>query len=498
MESIWQMTTDIPEREQLSGSRSVDAAVIGGGMAGILTAYYLKQAGLDVLVIEGSRIGSGQTGKTTAKITVSHDLIYDKLIQEMGLGKAQQYAYANQEAVRQYKRLIQEEGIDCDYVECPSYLYSVISEKQLWEETKAAEKLGMDVKFTAETELPFQVRAALKYRNQARMHPLKFLKAVSDKIEVVEMTQVERVVGNRIETPYGNVEAEHIIFASHFPFVNVPGFYFMRMHQERSYVAALKGCKKMEGMYLGTDPEPEEPGQPFDGRNLSFRSFQDYLILGGFGHRTGENPVGGQYRQLEDAAKAYWPDCRTQTCWSAQDCVTLDDVPYIGKYSMKTANWYVAAGFRKWGMTSSMVAAHIIMGMITGAEVPYAEVFSPQRFKLGANVPELFKEGVHSAKSLIAQNFSLPKEKVEEIPAGHGGIVQYQGEKIGVYRDEAGETYFVTTRCPHLGCQLSWNPQEKSWDCPCHGSRFDYRGNLIDNPAQEGIADDTVLVSTAP
>jgi len=492
MESIWEMTTEIPGREQLSGGRNVQAAVIGGGLAGILTAYFLKQAGMDVLVIEGSRIGSGQTGRTTAKITVSHGLIYENLIREMGLGKAQQYAFANQEALRHYKRLIEEKKIDCDFEECTSYLYSVMEEKEIWEETRAAEKLGLGAKFTLQTELPFQVRAAIAYKDQARFHPLKFLKAVSEELDIVENTPVERVEGGVIETKYGNVKAEHIIFASHFPFINVPGFYFMRMHQERSYAAAFTGCPRMKDMYLGVDPCPGSHVGNYDGRALSFRGYGDYLLLGGYGHRTGENEAGGQYKRLEEAANSYWPGCRLKTAWSAQDCMTIDEVPYIGKYSAKTANWYVATGFRKWGMTSCMAAATVITGMITGAGVPYAEVFSPQRFQLGTAVPEMFKEGVHSAKSLIAQNFSLPKEKVDEIPAGHGGVVQYQGEKVGVYKDESGEPHFVTTRCPHLGCQLTWNPQELSWDCPCHGSRFDYRGNLLDNPAQEGICDETI------
>lgn len=490
MESIWYQSVEIPAREFLAGERHVDAAVIGGGMAGILTAWFLQRAGMKVLVIEGNRIGSGQTGKTTAKITVSHHLIYDKLIRKLGVEKAGQYLEANQAALSQYRQLIKQENISCDFRNCPSYLYSVQDKMKLEQETEAAGRLGADVGYTTQTELPFSVEAALRYDNQACFHPLKFLKHLAEKLDIVEDTPVIRVVENQLFTPYGKIEAEHIVFAAHYPFMNIPGYYFMRMHQERSYVTALTGCKKMEGMYLGIDPALQVTSENKEGQGLSFRSYNDYLLFGGYGHRTGENSFGGQYTRIRTLAEGYWPDCQVVSCWSAQDGVTVSGIPYIGRYSSRKSNWYVAAGFQKWGMTSSMVSAMLLSNMIAekSSSLPYADVFSPQNLYLAHTVPKLMKEGVFATKHFLKQRLVIPRTLLKTIPDGHGGIIWYRGKKVGVYKDDQGKPYFVTTRCPHLGCELSWNPEECSWDCSCHGSRFDYKGNLLDNPAQKGIA----------
>lgn len=501
MESIWYQSIKIPKKESLSGNRKVDAAVIGGGLAGMLTAWFLKESGMNVLVVEGNRIGSGQTGKTTAKITVSHNLIYEKLIRKVGMEKARQYADANQAALKQYRKLIEKEKISCDFRNCPSYLYSVQERNRMEKEADAAKRLGLDVHYTTQTELPFPVKAALCYEDQACFHPLKFLNYLAERLDVVERTPVTYVEGNQVLTPHGKIEAEHIVFASHYPFINVPGYYFMRMHQERSYVTAFTGCGKLNGMYLGIDPALPVTAENSEGTGLSFRSYDNFLLLGGYSHRTGENHTGGQYARLKKTAETYWPDCQAISCWSAQDGMPVSEIPYIGTYSSKKSNWYVAAGFGKWGMTSSMASAMILSDKIQRKQPAdfvnvvqgkndaacQSEVFSPRKLYLIHSMPNLLKEGTSAAKHLLQQNLSIPGKFLKNIPAGHGGIIWYQGKKMGVYKDENGHPYFVTTKCPHLGCELSWNPEEKSWDCPCHGSRFDYKGNLLDNPAQRGI-----------
>ena len=511
MESIWYQDMNIPKMDSLSGSCHTEAVVIGGGLSGILTAYYLKQAGVDVMVIEGNRIGSGQTGKTTAKITVSHNLIYDRLIHERGWNQALQYAQANLEALNQYEILVKKLKIDCDFRICPSYLYAAEDSgckdeqyglngpEKLFREAQAAARLGLAAELKSETELPFPVKAALCYERQACFHPLKFLSHMASELScsrektgknrcfIVENTPVEQVIENQVITPFGTVTADHIVFASHFPFINRPGYYFMRMHQDRSYVAAFTGCQELQGMYLGIDPAPPAWKENASGKGRSFRSFGEYMLLGGYGHRTGRNANGGQYDKLKELGAFYWPGCKIQTCWSAQDCMTVSTTPYIGKYSSRKSNWYVAAGFQKWGMTSSMVSALLISRMIRNGtdDVPYAEVFSPQKLHLGEIVPKLMCEGMTAGKNLLKQNLWIPGKLLKQVLPGQGGVVWYQGKKLGVYRCGDGTLYFVTTRCPHLGCELTWNQEEKSWDCPCHGSRFDYRGNLLDNPAQK-------------
>lgn len=475
-ESLWNRTVDIPRREQLRKDLHTEAAVIGAGLAGVLIADRLQKCGVQTVVLEASRIGSGQTGNTTAKITSQHGMIYDALIQTLGEENARKYASANEQAIQEYQAMVQKQNIDCDFTTASAYLYSQINDAPLRREAEAAASLGIDAHFTQKTELPFSVAGAARFDGQARFHPMKFLREVSDGLEIYENTPVRSVEDHEIHTDQGTVRAETVVFATHFPFINVPGWYFMRMHQERSYVLALESDWLPEGMYYGVDAD-----------GLSFRAAEGKLLLGGGNHRTGENSCGGRYKGLLERAERMVPGCREVARWSAQDCVTLDGVPYIGRYSDARPSWFVATGFGKWGMTSSMVSALLIAGEMTGHTPEWASVFSPGRFQLSAEAKNLATETVQSFKGLARELFSVPNTMLDALPVGHGGIVEVNGEKAGVYKDEMGTCHVVDPRCPHLGCQLEWNPDEKSWDCPCHGSRFSYDGALIDNPAQERL-----------
>lgn len=476
MESIWSRTTEHKKRVPLTKDIQVEAAVIGGGMAGILTAWFLQNAGLETVVLEAAQAGGGQTKNTSAKITSQHGLVYANLLKTFGAEKALQYARANEHAIEHYRRIIKEQDIVCQLETRSAYLYAVEDAEVLRQEAEAAKTLGLYSYFTKDVELPFEVKGALCFDRQAQFHPLRFLYALAEKLTVYEQTAVTEIRENCLYTTGGSVKAKYVVFASHFPFLNVPGYYFMRMHQQRSYIMALKNATQLNGMYLG-----------IDGNQLSFRNSGDLLLLGGAGHRTGENEAGGRYEKLRKCSQSLWPDSQEMAHWSAQDCMTLDGIPYIGQFSSATPNWYVATGFQKWGMTSSMLSAELIREAILGRSNPDAEVFSPQRVDISASAKQFMEEGKQVAKSLSQKFFSLPKEQIEEVENGHGKIVEYEGEKVGVYKNEDGEAFIVSVKCPHLGCQLKWNQDEISWDCPCHGSRFDYEGNLLDNPAQGGL-----------
>ena len=443
MDSIWTMTASIPERETLKENISIDTVVIGGGIAGVLTAYFLQQKGIDVIVLEAARLFSGQTKNTTAKITLQHGLIYHKLIETVGKEQAQLYAGANRSAIAEYRKIIEEKNIKCDFRNCSSYLYSLEDEDKLRQEEEAAKSLGICAEFMEKTELPFEVKGALCFYDQAVFHPLLFLKEIAEDLTIYENTRVLTVKDNEVMTQDYKVTAKNIVFATHYPFINVPGYYFMRMHQERSYVLALQNTKQMDNIYYGIDKD-----------GLSFRKSGDLLLLGGSGHRTGENQEGGKYKNLRRQAEKLFPESREVTRWSAQDCMPADNIPYIGKYSSDYPNWYVATGFRKWGMTSAMAAGQIISDLIVVGKNPYEEVFTPQRLHLQASAVNLMEDGIQSVKGLSKGVFS------------------------------------ATPRCPHMGCALEWNPDELSWDCPCHGSRFDSDGRLIDNPAQEDLSNE--------
>ena len=438
--SIWQKHVTLPEFPPLSGDESAETAVIGGGMAGLLTAYFLEKRGIRALVLEAGRIGSGQTGRTTAKITAQHNLIYADLFDRLGEEAAAQYARASMTAIADYARIIEEERISCDFTPCDAFLYSAIESAPLEQEAQAAGRLGIPADFTRTSELPFPIAGAVRFREQARFHPLKFLGAIAENLDIREQTRVLSVEDDMIHTDRGTVRAEHIVFACHYPFVNAPGWYFARMHQERSYVLALKNAYLPRHVYLGVD-----------GDGLSLRAAEGLLLLGGSGHRTGENPGGGQYAALVDAARTLFPGAQEVARWSAQDCVTVDRLPCIGQYAPSQPRWYVATGFAKWGMTSAMAAARILSAMIAGETPEDAAVFSPQRPVLTADhMKPLLNETGHALRNLT---------KVTPAP-----------------------------RCRHLGCELTWNPEEETWDCPCHGSRFAPDGSLLDGPAQSDLS----------
>ncbi len=442
--SVWKEHTIIPEREELLENRTTEVAVIGAGMAGILTACFLQRQGKKVVVLEAERIGSGQTGNTTAKLTVQHGLLYDKLIRNYGKKKALDYLRANQQAIDLYEQLIKEKGIDCNFERLPSYLYSMKDRDSLIKEASAAASLGIPSRLVSDTELPFEHIGAVRFDNQAQFEPLRFLKEISRELTIFEKTKVLSIHGHTITTRRAKVEAEHIVIATHYPMVNLPGLYFMRQHQERSYVLALSGADKLQGMYYSADHD-----------GISLRSFREFLLIGGGAHRTGEIQGSCGYTALRQKAERYYPGCKEEYCWSAQDCMTHDAIPFIGTYSIIRPYWYVITGFKKWGMTSSMLAAMLISDEICGKKNPYHKLFSPQRIYPAASAKSFFIDMGESIKGLSEGTIRLFSK--------------------------------TSPRCSHMGCALKWNPQEKMWECPCHGSRFEENGSLIDNPAKKDV-----------
>ena len=474
MGSLWRRDTTAPAGQSLKGDLNVDAAVIGGGMAGVLTARALAEEGLHTVVLEARTLGSGQTGNTTAKITAQHGLLYARLIRQLGESRARLYARANQGAVEEYRRLARS-GIRCDFMDCPAYLYSRSRALPLIREDGACRTLGLDTAFTLTTALPFSVKGAVRMGGQAMLHPLKFLYGAAQGLEVYERTPVLAAEEDRLTTPHGRVTARYVVFACHYPFVNFPGLYFARMHQERSYVAAVSGAPRLDGIYYGVDPG-----------GLSFRNAGYYLLVGGGGHPTGQGAEHKPYQTLEHQAKALWPDAVPAARWSAQDCVTLDGLPYIGVFSPARPRWYVATGFQKWGMTASMVAADLISAQIAGREHPLTPVLSPRRFSWTA-ARSLAMESGRAAKGLLRSWLGRPHMSLDQLPDGQGAVVTWRGKKVAAYREPNGQLHLTSPRCAHLGCQLNWNPEERTWDCPCHGSRFDWDGNLMDGPAQTDL-----------
>ncbi len=481
MRSIWQDRTEYVPHSPLMRGDTVDVAIIGGGLVGILTALKLRKSGVDTVVLEAAEVGSGQSGRSTGKLTSQHGLKYTTLVKRFGTETARLYAEANQSAIDEYESLIAELGLECGFRRLPSYLYTNQNDSALLEEACAARIAGIASQFVHNAELPFSVKAALRFNEQAQFDPYRFVTAASKELRVYENTPVLRVNGTVCETPKASIRAKRVIFATNFPFMNSHGMFYARLHRQKAYVLAVSGTIPLSGIYFGIDDD-----------GLSLRScFDDVTLICGGSHRTGENPTGGKYEMLRNAARQYFPASTEIAHWSAEDCVTLDGVPYIGFYGNMTPGWYTATGFAKWGMTTSMAAARVLSDLVVRGSSPYYRLFTPQRFPMGVAAKPLGAQVKHAVQGIGRRVFSPAEGSFESLPVGCGGIVEYDAgdgaEKLGVYKSPDGKVYVVTPQCPHMGCQLSWNPDDLSWECPCHGSRFDYTGKLIDNPAQTDI-----------
>ncbi len=430
IKSVWQNGVTLKNFPSLEHDLKTDVLIIGGGIAGVLTAYHLQQNGIDYVLVEKDRICSKVTANTTAKITFQHGFIYDKLLRTCGFEAAKAYLDGNNAAFNKYSELCS--SIDCDYEIKNNYVYTLSDIKKAEKECEALENLGADASLLLDLPLPVSIKAAVCVKNQAQFNPLKFVAAISSELNIFENTFVKEMNGCTAVTDNGKIKAKKVIVATHFPFINKHGSYSLKLYQHRSYVIALENAGQVNGMYV----DESDTG-------LSFRNYGDYLLLGGGGHRTGKK--GGNWAELREFVAKNYPQAKEKFFWATQDCMSLDGMPYIGNYSKNTPDLYVATGFNKWGMTGAMLSAMILSDLICDRDNKYTQFFSSSRSILK---PQLFINSFESATNML---------------------------KI------------TKPRCPHLGCALKWNAAEHSWDCPCHGSRFDKDGKILDNPANSDM-----------
>ena len=430
MLSVWSANSQFKDFPKLNENIKTQVAIIGGGIAGLLCAHTLKQNGVDCVVLEADRICKGVTQNTTAKITSQHGLIYDKLIKKFGIEKAQMYLNANENAVRKYGEMAK--NISCDFERKPNYVYSINDGKKIEKELHALVRLGYNPDFCGEIPVPISIAGAVIFQNQAQFNPLQFLSYISKGLTIYENTKVIEIRGKHAFTENARITADYFVVATHFPFMNKFGMYSLKLYQERSYVIAIERGPKIQGMYVD------------EAKNgMSFRNYENYLLIGGGDHRTGKK--GESYNELYAFSNLHYPQNPIKYQWATQDCVSLDSVPYIGRYSKKIPNVLVATGFNKWGMTSAMVSAELLCDIILNRQNDYESLFDPSRSVITTQLP------------------------------------------INLFESTVGLLTPSKKRCPHLGCALKWNSSEHSWDCPCHGSRFTEEGNLINNPATSDL-----------
>ncbi|HEX9063113.1 MAG TPA: FAD-dependent oxidoreductase [Clostridia bacterium] len=487
-QSYWMASSSTTGYPVLNEDLKVDVAIIGGGITGVLCAYLLNKEGLNVAVAEADRILQGTTGHTTAKITSQHGLIYSKIKDQISEEFARQYADANEASIRRFEKIANESKIECDFKPQSAYVYTLQDEyvDKIRDEVNVASTLGIKATFLDEIPLPFHVKAAVRFDGQAQFHPRKFLLALAEAVskngcKIFEQSRIVNIEeGNNyvLITDQGKrITAEKVIIASHYPCYNKPGLYFTRIYPERSYVVSIKAKENYPGgMYISA----EEPARSLRSQSTSHG---ELIFIGGEHHKTGQGEdTTAHYEALVDFANENFTIEDIPYRWSTQDCMTLDGLPYVGRFTPDTPNMYIATGYGKWGMTNSMASAMILEDLIVKGESPWQDVYNPSRHTILA-----------SAKNFVVENFNVAQKLIEgktrpipediDIKPGEGKVINVDGERAGAYRDEKGTLHVVDTTCTHMGCELSWNSAEKSWDCPCHGSRFSYEGEVIEGPA---------------
>jgi glycine/D-amino acid oxidase-like deaminating enzyme/nitrite reductase/ring-hydroxylating ferredoxin subunit len=488
--SLWLATTPATAYPALEGSLEVDVAVVGGGITGLTTAVLLAQAGARVAVVEARRIATGTTGNTTAKATALQGLVYSSLEERLGEEAASVYAAANVAGVELIARFAEELAIDCDLRRCPAVTYAATSgmAPAVRSEAEAARRAGLGAELDDGAGLPVAVTAAVRLDDQLLLHPRKYCIALAERVVALGGTVLERTRVTGVEshgsrqvlvTAGGAVHAEHVVLATLLPFP-LDGGYFAKAAPSRSYALSARiDGEAPRGMFLSAE-QPTRSVRPHPADDGAM------LVIEGEAHKTGqdEDPAG-RYEAVESWAREHFDVREVTHRWSAQDYSSADGMPYVGRLTSGQERVLVATGFGKWGMSNGSAAARILADLVLGRPNPWAGTLDSTRLNPGASLPDLIKENLNVGKRLLANRArtTLRPRSLASLAPGEGAVVTERGEKLAAYRDERGGVHAVSPVCTHMGCEVTWNAAELTWDCPCHGSRFEYGGEVIDGPA---------------
>lgn len=494
MKSIWdENLSPFSINNSFNQNIQTTVCIIGGGITGISLAYFLHQENIDTILLEKNTINQKTTHFSSAKITSQHGLIYSNLIKQYGKNFAKQYLHANQEAIQKIKSIIEKEKINCDFKVQDAYLFTenLLQANTLKKEYQALLSLQFkDAKLVEGIPIALSSCSALKFLNQAQFNPVKYTLSLAKILnknchniyENITINQIKKINNKYILfTDKGTISAKYVVLATHYPIKDFPGFYFTKMYQDTSYLLAFDiGKKEENGMYLSID-EPNISVRFYEQNNTTF------LLLGGYHHKTGTIPIKNPYLELQKIAFKMYPNAKLVAKWSTQDCMTLDNVPYIGNFSNYMKNFFVATGYNKWGMTSSHVAAKILTDLILNRSNPYQKIFRATRYHPIKNIKQVYHMSSQTIQSMFLNKYKIKKATIEAIPKDTGRIIKYQHISLGVYRDPNGKAHIINPYCAHLKCLLTFNPIDRTWDCPCHGSKFDIDGNVIYSPSSKNL-----------
>jgi glycine/D-amino acid oxidase-like deaminating enzyme/nitrite reductase/ring-hydroxylating ferredoxin subunit len=490
--SYWVDSTPDRTFGPLTADLAVECLVIGGGITGITTAYLLQRAGREVAVVEMDRVARGVTGYTTAKVTSLQGTIYSELERKHGPAAAATYAAANQAALGRVAMLVRELSIDCDFEEKASYTYCEDPSdlRSIEAEAEAAARAGLPVELVSDAGLPYPIAGAVRLGGQAQFHPRKYLLRLVDELErggcrffdATRATGLDEGSPCVVETTGGTVRAQHVVVATHYTFLD-RSMMFPRVHPKRSYALAgpVPPDNVPDGMYLSTEPT-------WSVRTV--RAGDETLVLaGGSGHNVGQHyDTEERYARLEAWARDKLGMTEVRNRWSTQDGSSVDGIPYIGRLAPLSRNAYTATAFGKWGMTNGTLAGMIVADLVQGVEKEWAPLFDPHRATLKASAQKFAQENVKVAGHWLRDRVRHPQAGVPgDLAPGEAAVSGTGVGQVAVYRDENGELHKVSAVCTHLGCIVTWNNAERTWDCPCHGSRFDFEGKVIQGPAVKDL-----------
>jgi len=486
-EAYWILSSEGRNYKKLTKDLETECLIVGGGIPGITTAYLLSKKGVKVTVVDADKIGSGCSGRNTGKVTCQHSIVYSKIKKEYGLEKAKSYYEANNKALKLMESIIKEHNIDCNFEKISAYIFTESDNyiKDIEDEFSVCKEIGIDCEYHTSLPLPLDIKAAISFNNQGQFNPKKYIDAIAELVikqggEIYENTTIKDVdkrEKNKITTEDGNyIYTSKLVISSHHPFYDGMSFYFARLEPERSHIIALTKTKDFpKGMFINVE-EPSRTLRSYegDGENL--------VLIGGEKHRVGKGKNDRNYYDILEAyAKEKFGEEEVKYRWSAQDCLSTDHIPYIGYINKEFDNMYVATGFSKWGMTNGTVAGMIISNLIINGEDEFQETFTPSRSKSYLS-KEFLKQNINVVVEYIGGMLRQGNREVE-VEKGEMKVVRIKGVDYGAFKDENGKLFIVNIKCTHLGCELLWNNCEKTWDCPCHGSRFDYKGNVLEGPA---------------